>query len=73
MKLTVENKISDIIKEFPIIEEMLKPYLKYFYDENLDKIIFKKISLIGALKLMNVPQEDREKIIQEFYKLVNKH
>lgn len=73
MKLTVESKISDIFKELPQIEEILKPHLKYFYDERLDKIIFRKISLLGALKLINISQEDKEKIIQEFYKIVNKH
>ncbi|WP_299237777.1 hypothetical protein [Sulfurihydrogenibium sp.] len=73
MRLTIESKISDIFKEFPKLEERYKPYLKYFYEERLDTILFKKLSLIGALKLLNVPEEEREKIIQDFYKIVNKH
>jgi hypothetical protein len=73
MRLTIESKISDIFKEFPELEEKCKPYLKYFYEERLDTILFKKLSLIGALKLLNVPEEEREKIIQDFYKIVNKH
>jgi hypothetical protein len=73
MRLTIESKISDIFKEFPELEDRYKPYLKYFYEERLDAILFKKLSLIGALKLLNMPEEEREKIIQDFYKIVNKH
>ncbi|WP_028950496.1 hypothetical protein [Sulfurihydrogenibium subterraneum] len=73
MKLNLESKISDIYKHYPQLEEKFKPYFKYFYEEKLDSILFRKLSLIGALKLLNIPEEDREKIIQEFYKTVNKH
>jgi hypothetical protein len=73
MRLTIESKISDIFKESPELEERYKPYFKYFYEERLDTILFKKLSLIGALKLLNVPEEEREKIIKDFYKIVNKH
>jgi len=73
MRLTIESKISDIFREFPELEERYKFYLKYFYEESLDTILFKKLSLIGAIKLLNVPEEEREKIIQDFYKIVNKH
>ena len=73
MKLNLESKISDIYKNYPQLEEKFKPYFKYFYEEKLDSILFRKLSLMGALKLLNIPEEDREKIIQEFYKTVNKH
>lgn len=73
MKLNLESKISDIFKHYPYLEEKFKPYLSYFYEEKLDGILFRKLSLMGALKLLNLPEEDREKIIQEFYKTVNKH
>ena len=73
MRLTIESKISDIFKAYPELEERYRPYLKYFYDERLDTILFKKLSLIGALKLLNVSEEEREKIIQDLYKTVNKH
>lgn len=73
MKLNVESKLSDIFKEYPHLEEKFKPYLIYFYEERLNDILFRKLSLIGALKLLNVSEENREKLIQEFYKTVNKH
>lgn len=73
MKLNVESKLSDIFKEYPQLEEKFKPYLNYFYEERLNGILFRKLSLIGALKLLNVSEENREKLIQEFYKTVNKH
>ncbi|MFN3977527.1 hypothetical protein [Sulfurihydrogenibium azorense] len=73
MKLNLESKISDIFKHYPYLEEKFKPYLNYFYEEKLDGILFRKLSLMGALKLLNFTEEDREKIIQEFYKTVNKH
>ncbi|WP_297889962.1 hypothetical protein [Sulfurihydrogenibium sp.] len=73
MKLNVESKLSDIFKEYPYLEEKFRPYLNYFYEERLNDILFRKLSLIGALKLLNLPEEDREKLIQEFYRTINKH
>jgi hypothetical protein len=73
MRLNIESKLSDIFKEYPELEDKFRPFLNYFYEEKLNDILFRKLSLIGALKLLNVSEEDREKLIQEFYKTVNKH
>ncbi|HEV09234.1 MAG: hypothetical protein ACP5F0_03380 [Sulfurihydrogenibium sp.] len=72
MRLNIESKLSDIFKEYPELEDKFRPFLNYFYEERLNDILFRKLSLIGALKLLNVSEEDREKLIQEFYKTVNK-
>lgn len=72
MRLTVESKIDDIFKHYPKIKDMVDPYLDFFYKERLNNILFKRLSLYGALKLVNISNEEREEIIQNINKILNK-
>ncbi|MEJ5172498.1 MAG: hypothetical protein WHT47_02160 [Hydrogenothermaceae bacterium] len=72
MRVTVESKIRDIFENYPKVKEIVDPYLEFFYKERLDSILFKRLSLSGSLKLINIPQEERENLIQEVNKILNK-
>lgn len=72
MRITVESKIADIFSQYPQVEEIVRPYLSFLYKERLEEIIFKRLSLQGALKLVNIPQEEREKVIQRINRILNK-
>ncbi|MEZ0323211.1 MAG: hypothetical protein ABWJ98_02735 [Hydrogenothermaceae bacterium] len=72
MRLTVESKIKDIFDRYPKVKEIVDPYLEYFYKERLEDILFKRLSLSGILKIINISQEERENLIQEINKILNK-
>lgn len=72
MRLTIESKIKDIFSHYPQIKQIVDPYFEFFYKERLDEIIFKRVSLYGALKLINIPEEEKENLIQTINKILNK-
>lgn len=72
MRITIESKINDIFSTYPQVKQIVDPYLEFFYRERLDGILFKRLSLYGALRLLNIPQEEKEKLIQTVSKIINK-
>lgn len=72
MRLTIESRITDIFDNYPQIKDIVDPYLEFFYKERLDGILFKRLSLYGALKVVNISQEERENLIQTVSKIINK-
>lgn len=72
MRLTIESKVKDIFLNYPQIKQIVDPYFEFFYKERLDEIVFKRVSLYGALKLVNISQEERENLIQTINKILNK-
>lgn len=72
MRITVESKINDIFSAYPQVKQIVDPYLEMFYRERLDGILFKRLSLYGALRLVNIPQEEKENLIQTVSKIINK-
>lgn len=72
MRISMESKVRDILTHYPQIKQMVDPYLSFFYRERLDGILFKRLSLHGALKLANIPEEEKENLIQAINKILNK-
>lgn len=72
MRITIESKINDIFSAYPQVKQIVDPYLEFFYKERLDGILFKRLSLYGALRLVNISQEEKENLIQTVSKMINK-
>lgn len=72
MRITIDSKINDIFTNYPQVKEIVDPYLDFFYKERLDGILFKRLSLYGALRLVNISEEERENLIQRISKIINK-
>lgn len=72
MRITIESKITDIFENYPQIKDIVDPHLEFFYKERLDGILFKRLSLYGALRLVNIPEEEKENLIQTVSKIINK-
>lgn len=72
MRFSLESKVADIFAHYPQVEEIVKPYLEFFYKERLEDILFRRLSLQGVLKLVNISQEEREEVIHRINRILNK-
>jgi hypothetical protein len=65
MKINEDVKIFHLLEDYPETEEILKKYFKYFYDEELEEIALKRLSIQGACNVINLPPEDKQKLLEE--------
>jgi len=72
MKITPDTKVFHLIEEYPESEEVIKKYFSFFYNERIDDIALKRLSIRGAFNVINLPEEERERFFQEINELINK-
>jgi len=70
MRLPIEMKIQQLLQEYPEVEALFKEYFKYFYDERLDEILFKRLSVKGALNILELDEAKKEEFLEKFNKMV---
>jgi hypothetical protein len=71
MKINEDVKIFHLLEDYPEVEEILKKHFKYFYDEELVDIALKRLSIQGACNVLNLPQEEKEKLIEELIEIIS--
>jgi len=52
MKITPDTKVFHLIEEYPESEEVIKKYFSFFYNERIDDIALKRLSIRGAFNVM---------------------
>ena len=72
MKITPDTKVFHLIEEYPESEEIIKKYFSFFYNERIDDIDLKRLSIKGAFNVTNLPEEERERFFQEINEIINK-
>ena len=72
MKITPDTKVFHLIEEYPESEEIIKKYFSFFYNERIDDIALKRLSIKGAFNVTNLPEEERERFFQEINEIINK-
>ncbi len=71
MKITPDTKVFHLIEDYPETEEVIKKYFKYFYDEEIQDIALKRLSIKGAFNVLNLPEEERERFFKEINQIIN--
>ncbi len=72
MKITPDTKVFHLIEEYPESEEIIKKYFSFFYNEKIDDIALKRLSIKGAFNVINLPEEERERFFQEINEIISK-
>ncbi|WP_457621507.1 hypothetical protein [Persephonella sp.] len=67
MRLTEDIKVFHLLEEYPESEEVVRKYFAYFYQNRLDDIALKRLSIKGAFNVLDIPQEKREQFFIELY------
>ncbi len=62
-KITEDTKISQILEHYPEVEPILKDYFYYFYENRLEDILLKRLSLKGAFNVLDFDKKKREEIL----------
>jgi hypothetical protein len=65
MKITEETKILQIIEEYPETEEVIRNYFSFFFENRLEDIVLKRLSIKGAFNVLDIPEEKRKKFFEE--------
>ncbi len=71
MKVTPDTKVFHLIEDHPETEEIIRRYFSFFYEERIEDIALKRLSIKGAFNVLNTPEEDREKFFQEINEIIN--
>ncbi len=71
MKINEDVKIFHLLEDYPETEEILKKYFKYFYDEELEEIALKRLSIQGACNVLNLPPDEKEKLLEELIEKIS--
>ncbi len=69
-RITEDTKISQILEHYPEVEDILKNYFCYFYENRLEDILLKRLSLKGAFNVLDFDSKKREKILDEIIKII---
>ncbi len=72
MKVTPDTKVFHLLEEYPETEDLIKKYFSYFYEERLEDIALKRLSIKGAFNVLNLPQEQRETFLKEINEMIIK-
>ena len=72
MKITPETKVFHLLEEYPQTEEIIKKYFSYFYEENLEDIALKRLSIKGAFNVLDFDDKKREQFIHELNEIIIK-
>ncbi len=67
MKITEDIKVFHLLEEYPESEDVVRKYFAYFYQNRLDDIALKRLSIKGAFNVLDIPQEKRNQFFKELY------
>ena len=67
-RITEDTKIIQILEHYPDIEPVLKDCFNYFYENRLEDILLKRLSLKGAFNVLDFDKEKREEILNKILK-----
>ena len=73
MKINEELKVFHLLEEHPETEELVKKYFKFFYDEELEDIALKRLSIKGAFNIIDASEEEQEAFIKELNEILNQN
>ena len=68
-KITEDTKITQILEHYPEVEPILKDYFYYFYENRLDDILLKRLSLKGAFNVLDFDSKKREEILNKILEI----
>ncbi len=71
MKINEDVKIFHLLEDYPETEDILKKYFKYFYDEDLVEIALERLSIEGACRVLNLPEEEKQKLLDELIEKIS--
>ena len=71
MKITEDTKVFHLIEEYPESEEVIKKYFAYFYQNRLEDIALKRLSIKGAFNVLDIPPEKKEEFFKELFEKLN--
>ena len=69
-RITEDTKIVQILEHYPEVEDLLKKYFSYFYENRLDDILLNRLSLKGAFNVLDIDTKKREEILNEILEFV---
>ncbi|RMA97338.1 hypothetical protein [Hydrogenothermus marinus] len=64
MRINGDFKVFHLLEEYPDSEEIVKRYFSFFYEEEIEDIALKRLSIDGAFNVINA----EEKIRKQFFK-----
>ena len=69
-RITEDTKITQILEHYPQVEEIFKEYFKYFYENRLEDIVLKRLSLKGAFNILEYDTKKREEVLSKIFEIV---
>ena len=68
-RITEDTKITQILEHYTEVEPILKDYFYYFYENRLDDILLKRLSLKGAFNVLDFDKKKREEILNKILEI----
>jgi len=70
MRINAEFKVFHLLEEFPECESVIKEYFKYFYNEEIEDIALKRLSIQGAFNVLGFPVEKQKQFFKDLHEKV---
>ena len=69
-RVSEDTKITQLLEHFPEVEGILKEYFSYFYENRLEDIALKRLSLKGAFNVLDFDNKKREEVLNKILEIV---
>ncbi len=67
MRINADFKVYHLLEEYPESEIIVKEYFKFFYDEEIQDIALKRLSIQGAFNVLNLPEEKQKQFFKDLH------
>ncbi|WP_456402555.1 hypothetical protein [Persephonella sp.] len=67
MRITEDIKVFHLLEEFPESEEVIRKYFAFFYQNRLEDIALKRLSIRGAFNVIDAPDNVREDFFKDLF------
>ncbi len=71
VKINEETKVFHILEEFPESEKVIKKYFSYFYENRIEDIALKRLTIKGAFTVLDIPEEKQKDFFQELKETIS--
>ncbi|RMD47779.1 MAG: hypothetical protein D6834_00120 [Aquificota bacterium] len=67
MRINGDFKVFHLLEEFPESEGLVKEYFSFFYDEGIEDIALKRLSIQGAFNVLNLSEEKQKQFFKDLH------
>jgi len=67
MRINGEFKVFHLLEEFPETEEIVREYFSFFYDEGIEDIALKRLSIQGAFNVLSLSEEKQKQFFKDLH------